>query len=131
MKNALTSAFSLHERAVLLREQRARLLAENLANAETPHYKARDFDFRAALEGAEGGAHLLRVTHTRHLAAGGQLSGGAELLYRVPGQPSIDGNTVDLQAERASFLDNALRQEASLQFLDRRIKGLMSAIRGE
>lgn len=126
-----TGPFALHERALLLRERRAAMLAENVANADTPNYKARDFDFRDALDQAQGQAHALRVTHARHIASETGAGGAPEVLYRVPAQPAIDGNTVDLQQERAAFLDNALRYQASLQFLDRRIKGLVSALRGE
>ena len=106
------------------------LLAANIANADTPGYKARDIDFAAAMRsaGAEQGA-LLR-THERHLA-GGAADGGAEVLYRVPGQPSLDGNTVESQREHAEFMDNAMRYQASLNFLDGRVRSLRSAITGQ
>ncbi|MCU0937372.1 MAG: flagellar basal body rod protein FlgB [Gammaproteobacteria bacterium] len=132
MAATFDNPFGIHEQALLLRERRAELLAQNLANADTPSYKARDLDFRAALAAADGQgrAATLRVTQARHLRAG---AGGetGEPLYRVPSQPSIDGNTVEPETERSAFLDNSIRYQASLQFLERRLRGLLTALRGE
>jgi len=130
----LDNLFGIHERALLLRERRAELLAENLANADTPHYKARDMDFRSILAGAEatGGRGGLLATHPRHIpVAWGAGDGGTEVQYRVPTQPSIDDNSVDPDIERGAFLDNSLRYQAGLQFIDRRIRSLLSALRGD
>lgn len=124
--------FGIHEQALLLRERRTELLAQNLANADTPHYKARDLDFRAALAAAEDGASAvsLRATQARHIGVG--VAGeGDDALYRVPAQPSIDGNTVEPEIERGAFLDNSLRYQASLQFVERRLRTLLTALRGE
>ncbi|ROR34906.1 flagellar basal-body rod protein FlgB [Inmirania thermothiophila] len=123
--------FGIHAKALTLRAQRAGILASNIANADTPHYKARDLDFRAALAAVEGRAVTLRRTDARHLPAPDLLPTAVALRYRVPVQPSPDGNTVDPHVERAAFADNALRYRASLQFLGGRIRTLLTAIRGQ
>ena len=125
--------FGISPQVMALRSQRLELIAGNLANQDTPGYKARDIDFVAALQHSTAGA--LQRTHPRHLGTGG-LSGEAgggdvEVLYRVPTQPSMDGNTVEAQREHAEFMDNAIRYEASLNLLDSRIKSTQRAIRGE
>ena len=132
MAATFDNPFGIHEQALLLRERRTELLAQNLANADTPHYKARDMDFRAALAAAEQGSSgmALRATQAQHIQVG--LDGEAgDTLYRVPSQPSIDGNTVDPEIERGVFLDNSIRYQASLQFLERRLRSLLTALRGE
>ncbi|HKJ10413.1 MAG TPA: flagellar basal body rod protein FlgB, partial [Gammaproteobacteria bacterium] len=112
------------------------VLASNLANADTPNYKARDFNFKAALDqatsGSKGGGSLPLLTdNSRQLQAPGTVAGGVHLQYRVPNQPSLDGNTVDSQQEKASFAQNAVQYQAALTFLSGRIKGLMGAIKGD
>ena len=130
----IDSAFGIHAQAMQLRSRRAELLAANLANADTPNYKARDVDFKAVLQeaaGAQSGGQL-RVTHDRHMAhprPEGPADGS--VAYRVPEQPSLDGNTVDPQVEKAAFLQNAVSYQASLRFLDGRVRGLLGALRGE
>jgi flagellar basal-body rod protein FlgB len=117
--------------ALRLRDFRGEVLAGNIANADTPWFKARDFDFRTALANAAQGPVLgLARTATRHLEGTGAANGGAlaKLLYRVPSQPSIDGNTVELDAEVARFSENALRQQASLTFLNARLRSLQQAL---
>lgn len=131
---SFNDAFGIHQQAVSLRARRAEILAGNLANADTPGYHARDIDFRAALGEARTGAALV-TTRDGHLTAQatrvGANPGTPTLKYRAPLAPSLDGNSVDPQAERAAFLDNALRYQASLTFLNGRITGLLSALRGE
>ena len=105
------------------------LISANLANADTPGYKAVDIDFGRALELAQsernGGAARVREGHF-------ELPGpGNEILYRTPAQLSIDGNTVETEQEHAAFMDNAIRYQASLNFLNSRIKSVISALRGE
>lgn len=118
--------------ALRLGARRAELIARNLANADTPRYKARDLDFQGVLSNARNGSGLaLSATHTAHLQPGSSENFGAELLYRIPTLPRLDGNTVDTQLEKAAFAETALRYSASLTFLDGRIKGLKAAIRGE
>ena len=123
--------FGIHLEAVRVRGQRAQVLARNMANADTPGYKARDFDFQQLLTSQSADGSRLRRTHTGHLTANGDTAVDADLGYRIPQQPSLDGNTVDMQVERAEFMRNALMYQTSLQFLNGRIKGLMTAIRGE
>ena len=125
--------FGIHAQALNLRARRTELLAANLANADTPNYKAGDVDFRSVL-GAEGtrGDIALARTHTGHAATGGV--GGFDdvtLKYRIPSQPSLDGNTVDEQMEKSEFASNAVRYMASLQSLEKRVAGLIRTLREE
>lgn len=127
-------AFGVHETALELRAERANLLANNLANADTPNYKARDFDFNTALKQAMSNQQMagsLTRTHESHLDSN-QLDPVKQLQYRLPMQPDTgDGNSVDMQAEQARFAQNAVEYQATLRFLDGKIKGLMTAIKGE
>jgi flagellar basal-body rod protein FlgB len=118
--------------ALELRGKRAELLASNMANADTPNYKARDFDFQSALGQAQGQQVALRATTRGHIAPEGAGAGlQPSLQYRIPSQPALDGNTVDIQLEKSAFTENAVQYQATLSFLDSRIKGLMNALRGE
>ena len=134
----LDSYLGVHAKALGLRETRTELLARNLANADTPGYKARDLDFRAALANAEGKASggTLRATQAGHIGAADATAlepGSTEafLKYRTPLAPSLDGNTVDAQLEQAAFADNAVRYQATLSFLSSKFRSLMTAITGE
>lgn len=134
MAIGIDKALGIHESALNIRSQRTELLANNLANADTPNFKARDIDFREALQQASnssGGGELQR-TNAKHMgeAPAASLS-EASLYYRVPSQPSLDGNTVDVDLERSAFAENAIRYQASLQFVDRKLRSLISAIKGE
>lgn len=121
-------ALGSHEQALYLQSRRAGVLASNLANADTPNYKARDLDFRAALHQA-GQSVRMRATHSGHLQArGGNLPGG-ELQFRAPNAPSLDGNTVDVDVEQAAFAENALRYQATLRFLSGRFTGMKNALK--
>ena len=134
MASFLSNIFGIHETSLSLRAHRAQVLADNLANADTPNYKARDIDFSAVLRHTETRmeSSRLQATHVRHLSALASLSvAGAELQYRVPMQPSLDGNTVNAELEQARFMDNALRYQASLRFENGRVEGLLSAMRKE
>jgi flagellar basal-body rod protein FlgB len=120
--------------ALELRSRRTEVLAANLANADTPNYKARDIDFRTALADASapGGALPLAATNRSHIAIGGSTAGGEPgLLYRTPLAPSLDGNTVDAHLEQSSFAENAVRYQATLTFLGARFRSLMTAITGQ
>ena len=113
--------------------KRLETLAANMANADTPGYKARDIDFRAALaavsgDGTDGVA--MRASHERHFNVAGQ-DLAMQTKYRIPNHPSLDGNTVDAQLEQAAFADASVRYQASLDFLAGRIDGLRKALRGE
>lgn len=118
-------ALGIHPHALLLRAQRAEILASNLANANTPNYKAQDVDFKSVLQS---------IRHNKP-APGmpNQLNGfqsQVEKMYRIPNQDSLDGNTVDANAEHMEFMKNSNQYQASFQFLNGRIKGLMMAIKG-
>ena len=126
-----SNALGIHEPALYLRSRRAEVLSNNLANADTPNFKARDIDFNALLEQAtagQGGEQPVR-TNKAHLSLVDGANG--DLLYRTPSQPSIDGNTVEEHAEMARFAKNGQDFEASLYFLNSKFRGLQSAIRGE
>lgn len=128
----IDSALGAMPEALILRGRRSELLASNLANADTPNFKARDFDFRAAMDQAHAGQVALVATHTNHIAmTDAQGAGNAALQYRMPSQPALDGNTVDAQVEQAAFAENAVNYQATLTFLTSRIKGLTGAIKGE
>lgn len=132
---SLEKAFGIHEIAIGLQSQRMEVLASNLANADTPNFKARDIDFKSVLEGymqgkPAGNSAALTVTHQHHLA-GSDAGASAGALYRNPLQPSIDGNTVDTQIEKSKFMENAVHHQATLTFIDGRIKTLRKALRGD
>lgn len=135
MSSITDRALGIHPQALEVASRRLELLASNIANADTPNYKARDLDFRAALQHASGerGAGLMAATHPKHLQGGAGSRAGslAEPLYRVPNHASLDGNTVDSQQEHANFAENAVRYQASLDFINARLRGLRSAIKGE
>lgn len=123
-----------NQTAVNLRAARQELLASNIANADTPNFKARDIDFASALKGALSATSprlALDATAAKHLSGGdGKTVMGAPVQYRQAAQPSADGNTVDMDVERAQFAENALRYEASVQFVSGQIKTLLSVIQG-
>lgn len=133
MSLSLQKAFGIFPASIELRARRLELLSSNLANADTPNYKAKDFDYKrilAEIEGGGAGSLRIRRTHERHLpppSRGGGL-GETESLYRVPAQPSLDGNTVDPQLERAAFAENAVQYQSSLEFLNRRVSSLKQAL---
>lgn len=133
MAISFDNALGIHEKAVGLRIQRAEILANNIANSDTPNYKARDIDFKAVLQGVEAGQQPLQMARTSagHNAGLSSSDFAAELMYRVPSQPSIDGNTVDVQEEMARYTKNAVDYQASFQFLNKKFKGLSNAIRGD
>ncbi len=125
------NALGIHPQALTLREKRSEILASNLANADTPDYKARDLDFGAVLKqtSATQSAHLER-TQAGHTTPQNNVL-GASLLYRNPQQASLDGNTVEAHIEQAKYSENAVRYQASLRFVNGKFSGLMTAIRGE
>jgi flagellar basal-body rod protein FlgB len=123
----------IHEQALRLRTQRAELLANNIANADTPGFKARDVDFKAVMQAQLSQQKSgLKVTKTnqQHMSLEDSRSSG-KLMYRNPTQPAIDGNTVDTQTEIVQFTKNAMDFQSSFLFLNSRFKGLTRAIKGE
>jgi flagellar basal-body rod protein FlgB len=169
MLDRMTDAIDFHGKALQLRAQRQEVLSSNIANADTPGFKARDFDFASALRNASrpataaggagaagqgiggaagsstatpaaaagGGMSLaglrMRQSQAGHLPAGGHevSTTASRLQFSTPEQASLDGNTVDLNRERAAFADNSLRYEATLRFINGRVRTMMTAIRGE
>ncbi len=138
MIGKLDEYMRFNETALSLRAQRQELIASNIANADTPNYKARDIDFASALQSALAAttppAGVLARTAPGHIGGSGQsgdfLPNGTPVLYRVPAQGSADNNTVDMDVERNQFADNGLRYEAAVTFLNSQIRGLMTAING-
>jgi flagellar basal-body rod protein FlgB len=129
----LDAYLGVHADALKVSSQRMELLATNLANADTPNFKARDIDFREALAaaGSPASATQLTTTQANHLTTNSADSSAANLKYRVPLAPSLDGNTVDVQLEQAAFADNSVRFQATLTFLTGRFRSLMTAITGQ
>jgi len=134
MTSRIDSALQFHQTALSLRASRQELLASNIANADTPNYKAKDIDFASALQGALSGstANLSMVTTSPSHLAGttGESVMGSPVMYRNVLQPSADGNTVDMDVERAQFADNALRYEASVKFISEQVKSVLTALQG-
>ncbi len=147
MLNKLDQALSFHQNALRVRAQRQELIAANIANADTPQYKARDIDFNAALHKAMSGVTSqsssvagngsLVKTNNQHLAGNLANTGGSlnalpgEAQYRTIAQGSVDANTVDMDVERNQFIDNAVRYEASLTMLNGQLKKILTAIQGQ
>ncbi|MDT8879183.1 flagellar basal body rod protein FlgB [Halomonas saccharevitans] len=135
MIDRLEASLNFHQQALGLRQERQKVLASNIANADTPGYKARDMDFASELNKAvqQGGSDGLALSRTssRHLESQGAMSSSRDLLYRVPAQPSLDGNTVDMDRERTQFADNSVRYQAALTMLNSRIQGLKKAMQPE
>lgn len=139
MIDRLNASLNFLQQSLNLRAERQEVLSANIANADTPGFKARDFDFKSELDRvvnqgrAEGQNGLsLSMTSQRHIAAQANGSlGGIDMLYRNPSQPSLDGNTVDMDMERVNFADNAVHYQADVQFLTSRLQGLKSAMQPE
>lgn len=131
MSISLDKAFGLPALALGLRAERTQLLANNIANADTPNYKARDLDFRTALHQARTGEGALRTTNARHIEPVALGVGNSTIKYRVPANPSLDGNTVELDRERSRFAENTVEYQAALNFLGGRIRTLLGAIKGD
>lgn len=123
-------ALSQHEHALKFRALRNQVLSSNIANADTPNYKARDIDFGAAMKTARHDSVRMSSTSNLHIQGRSMPSGDSRTLYRVPNQPTLDANTVEMDVEQAAFAENALQYRASLAFLDGQIRGLRYAIRG-
>jgi flagellar basal-body rod protein FlgB len=131
----MTATLDFQAAALSLQAQRAKVLASNIANADTPNYQAKDFDFTTALaqatqSAAQSAGEPMR-THPAHMSGTGAAAPGPALQYRQPLQPSLDGNSVDLDTERAAFAENSVRYEASLRFLNGQIKTMLTAINGQ
>lgn len=136
MLGKLDDYFKVQETALKLRSARQELLASNIANADTPNYKARDVNFSAAfgaaMEGRLGNDASLAKSHTRHLQgqSANAIFPSSAVLYRQETQSSVDGNTVNMDTELAAFADNALRYQAALTFMQKRIETMRTAVQG-
>ena len=134
MVSKIDNALSFQQQALGLRAYRQQVLAGNIANSDTPNYKAMDFNFSAALKEAvagrqDGGLSISR-TNSAHLS--GNAGGGpVRLMYRTPAQASVDGNTVEMDVERAQFSENAIQYEAGVTFITHQLKMLMSAVQSQ
>jgi flagellar basal-body rod protein FlgB len=135
----LDTYLGIHPEALKLQSRRMEVLADNLANVDTPNYKARDIDFQAALaaatgqaqsSGQAGGPVALATTDPGHIGSDATAEGSPELKYRVPLAPSLDGNTVDSELEQAAFAENTVRYQATLTFISTSLRNLMTAITG-
>ena len=133
MFEKLTNRMEFFSQALQLRAHRQQVIASNIANADTPGYVARDFDFAQALKSVQGGASVSNValTDARHLRLGSADPRQAEMAYTVQTQPAQDGNSVDLDRERANFVDNSIRYESTLRFINGHVKTMLSAITGQ
>ncbi len=134
MVSKIDSALQFNRTVLNLRSARQELIASNIANVDTPNYKAKDIDFAKTLQGAMSGNTVklqMAGTAPHHLSSGtGESVMGAPVMFRNVVQPSADGNTVDMDVERAQFADNALRYEASVKFVDNQIKNVFTALQG-
>lgn len=133
MPIGLDSYLGVHADALKVQTRRLDVLANNLANVDTPGYKARDIDFRTALAaaGSPQSGVTMTTTDAKDIAVNPTSEGGAALKYRIPLAPSLDGNTVDSQQEQAAFAENTVHYQATLTFLTMRLHNLMTAITGQ
>lgn len=136
MTNKLDAALSFHQNALRIRGQRQELIAANIANADTPNYKARDLDFSSAMKNAMSGVTKegfnTTKTSAQHMSgAPSKVASSGDALFRPIIQGSVDGNTVDMDVERNQFADNAIRYEASLMMINGQLKKMLAAIQGQ
>jgi len=136
MLDKLNAALQFQQEALNLRAQRQEILSANIANADTPGYQARDIDFASQLQKvmaagrANGSGMSLELTNQRHIPASTSAGADLDLMYRIPDQPSMDGNTVDMDRERTNFADNSVRYQTDLTVLGGQVKGMMSVLQG-
>jgi flagellar basal-body rod protein FlgB len=126
----LNRIFGVHEPALQARARRLEVLAQNIANADTPNYKARDLDFKAALSQASASDTAMRTTQTAHFTVGQELPPD-DMRFRLPFNTSFDGNTVEMSVEQAQYGKAAADYQATLNFLENRVSGLRKALRGD
>ncbi|MFU0919639.1 flagellar basal body rod protein FlgB [Kluyvera sichuanensis] len=136
MLDKLDAALRFQQEALNLRAERQEILAANIANADTPGFQARDIDFASELKKVmvrgrpESSGVSLTLTSERHIPAQTLSTPETDLLYRIPDQPAMDGNTVDMDRERTQFADNSLQYQTGLTVLGGQIKGMMSVLQG-
>ena len=126
MISQLTQSLDFHSQALALRAERQRVIASNIANADTPGYQARDFDFAAALQAASGGAGVEGIARDVLNPAGDRTP---VLRYAVPSQANLDGNSVDMDRERSAFVDNSVKYESTLRFINASVRTTLDAMK--
>ncbi|MGB0732429.1 MAG: flagellar basal body rod protein FlgB [Pontibacterium sp.] len=135
MAISFDKALGIHDDALLVRGQRAEVLANNIANADTPNFLARDLDFKSVLEGEANALKQaplkMMVTDHQHQEGVIDPAFAAEMMYRIPNQAAVDGNTVEVQEEMARYTENALGYQTSFTFLNKKFQGMERAIKGE
>ena len=130
----IDAAIGPHADVLHVRSLRARVIASNFANSDTPGYRAKDIDFKASLDAMTASRHdgvALARTHVGHQTTNASSASPITTGYRVPHQPAADGNSVEVEVEKSEYMQNALAYEASLRFLDGRFSGLMRALNGD
>ena len=126
----LTESLDFHSQSLMLRAERQRLIASNIANADTPGYQARDFDFAQALRQATGsGAATGQGIAADIMAAAGNGRAAPSLRYATPSQTSLDNNSVDMNRERGAFAENAIRYESTLRFINGNVRTMLDAMK--
>jgi flagellar basal-body rod protein FlgB len=133
MTSRLDQHFDYRLQVMNLRAARQQVLATNIANADTPNYKARDIDFREQLRRIQSGERgfSMAQTHGAHLAPAAAAAGANGVRFRPVEQGSIDGNTVDMNIEMARFTENSIKYQADVAFMQSRVSGLQRAISGQ
>jgi flagellar basal-body rod protein FlgB len=127
---AINNLFGIYENTLSLRAKRSELLASNLVNADTPGYKAKDIDFSSMVKNIRENSGKMITTNKNHISEDSPIA-DFDIKYRIPLQASLDGNTVETNVENAQFADNAMRYMASVRFIDGKVKGILTALRGE
>jgi len=131
MVSKLDKTLNFHQQALGLRAARQELLASNIANSDTPNFKAKDIDFSSVLReklSATSPTTVLNTTSPMHISNGKENGIGNSIVYRIPMQPSVDGNTVDMDSERTRFADNSIKYDASISFISMQFRNLLTAI---
>jgi flagellar basal-body rod protein FlgB len=128
--NLLNNALGVHEKALKLKSQRLEVLAQNIANADTPNYKARDIDFKSVMNETLQQSTGMKATSQGHFSVGQGLDADG-MRYRTPFNTSFDGNTVEMSVEQAQYGKAAADYQATLNFLDSRVSGIRKALRGD
>lgn len=128
--NLLNQALGVHEQALQVKSRRLEVLAQNIANADTPHYKARDIDFKAVMSETQLQSTAMKATSSGHFAMGQGLDADG-MRYRTPFNTSFDGNTVEMSVEQAQYGKAAADYQATLHFLENRVSGIRKALRGD
>ncbi|WP_396434023.1 flagellar basal body rod protein FlgB [Limnohabitans sp.] len=128
--NLLNQALGVHEQALQVKSRRLEVLAQNIANADTPHYKARDIDFKAVMSETQQQSTAMHTTSSGHFAMGQGLDADG-MRFRTPFNTSFDGNTVEMSVEQAQYGKAAADYQATLSFLENRVSGVRKALRGD